>query len=67
MPARLTDDEIAVATCLQRMAEYINGGPDFCSLAQASQDHYLGLMIEQAVQSGEAIYCKRQVWAEKTN
>ncbi|MEM7532292.1 MAG: Gfo/Idh/MocA family oxidoreductase, partial [Chloroflexota bacterium] len=31
-PARLTDDEIAVATCLQKMAEYVHGGPDFCSL-----------------------------------
>ena len=60
---RLTDDEIAIATCLQKMAEYINGGPGFCSLAQASQDHYLGLMIDQAVQSGEAVHCPRQVWA----
>src|SRR5690606_15762686 len=27
-PARLYDDEIAIARCLQRMAEYVQGGPE---------------------------------------
>jgi len=64
-PARLADDEIAIATCMQRMAEFINGGPDFCSLAQASQDHYLSLMINRAAVSGEALYCEPQPWATR--
>ena len=29
VPARLTDDEIAVATCLERMVAYVEGGPAF--------------------------------------
>ncbi len=63
-PARLTDDEIAVATCLEKMAAYAAGGPDFYSLAEASQDHYLSLLIDQAVQTGEAVVARRQPWAD---
>ncbi len=29
IPGRLTDDEVAVATCLDRMDNYASGGPDF--------------------------------------
>ncbi len=62
-PARLADDEIAIAHCMQQMMDYINGGPGYCSLAQGSQDHYLSLMINRAVESGEAVRCEPQVWA----
>lgn len=62
-PARLYDDEIAIARCLQRMAEYIQGGPAFYSLAEASQDHYLGKMLEKAILTGETITATRQRWA----
>ncbi len=62
-PARLTDDEIAVATCLDKMADYVRGGPSFCSLRDASQDHYLGLLIAQAVESGEGVAAERQLWS----
>ncbi len=61
-PARLSDDEIAVATCLQKMASYAEGGPDFYSVPEASQDHYLGMLIAQAARSGEAVRTGRQVW-----
>lgn len=37
------------------MADYTFGGPSFYSLEDASQDHYLGMMIEQAIQTGETI------------
>lgn len=63
-PARLADDEIAIAHCMQQMMAYINGGPGYCSLAQGSQDHYLSLMINRAVETGEAVRCTRQAWAE---
>ncbi|MBW3638193.1 MAG: gfo/Idh/MocA family oxidoreductase, partial [Armatimonadetes bacterium] len=62
-PGRLSDDEIAVATCLQKMDQYVNGGPDFYSLAEASQDHYLSLLMDQAVNSGEPLRTQTQIWA----
>ena len=65
MPGRLTDDEIAVATCLERMAEYVEGGPSYCSLPEASQDHYLSLMIGEAVRSGQPVRTQRQPWASR--
>jgi hypothetical protein len=63
VPARLTDDEIAIASCLERMATYAAGGPDFYSLAEASQDHYLSLMIDKAVRTGEVALAEPQAWA----
>ena len=62
-PGRLSDDEIAVATCLQKMSEYIEGGPDFYSLAEASQDHYLSLLMNQAIESGQPVKSQSQIWS----
>lgn len=62
VPGRLSDDEIAVATCLQKMAEYVEGGPNFYSLAEASQDHYLSLLMDQSVSSGQAVRTQTQIW-----
>ncbi|MDB5083217.1 MAG: oxidoreductase domain protein [Bacilli bacterium] len=64
LPARLNDDEIAGATCLERMYQYVNGGPSFYSLAEAAQDHYLALMMDQAVTSGESIATTLPLWSE---
>ena len=63
-PGRLSDDEIAVATCLQKMAEYVEGGPQFYSLAQASQDHYLSISMDQAVKSGQPVQTQSQPWTQ---
>ncbi|MDG5786180.1 Gfo/Idh/MocA family oxidoreductase [Evansella sp. AB-P1] len=63
-PARLYDDEIAIATALEKMGEYARGGAYFYSIAEASQDHYLGLMIEKAIKTGEAVKAVRQHWWE---
>lgn len=54
-PARLTDDEIAVATCMANMAAYVEGGPDFYSLEHAAQDHYLNLMMQQAAATRQPV------------
>ncbi|MCM3626844.1 Gfo/Idh/MocA family oxidoreductase [Paenibacillus glycanilyticus] len=64
VPARLTDDEIAVAACLEQMAAYAAGGEEFYSLAEACQDHYLALMMQQSLQSGETVTTETQCWAE---
>ncbi|MDM5340628.1 Gfo/Idh/MocA family oxidoreductase [Fictibacillus enclensis] len=63
-PARLYDDEIAIATCLKKMAHYVSGGPDFYSLQEASQDHYLGLMIQKAIETGQPVHTENQPWSE---
>jgi hypothetical protein len=64
-PARLTDDEIAVASCLQRMELYVNGGPSFYSLAEASHDHYLNLLLGEALKTGLTLTSERQIWMEQ--
>jgi hypothetical protein len=63
LPARLSDDEIAVAACLEKMAAYAAGGPGFYGLPEACQDHYLGQMISQAARSGEKVVTQKQAWA----
>ncbi|BDI28029.1 hypothetical protein CCAX7_000800 [Capsulimonas corticalis] len=63
-PGRLADDEIAIAACLQKMADYAEGGPSFYGLAEASQDHYLSMEIQRAAASRETVTTVRQSWAD---
>src|SRR3984893_14635007 len=63
-PGRLADDEIAVATCLESMRGYLETGKSFYSLAEASQDHYLSLMLDEATKTGKTMESSSQVWAE---
>jgi hypothetical protein len=62
-PARLYDDEIAIVSVLDKMDKYVNGGPEFYSLAEASQDQYLGMMIEKAIETGETLTAAKPRWA----
>ncbi|GGF83575.1 hypothetical protein GCM10010912_30930 [Paenibacillus albidus] len=62
-PARLAEDEIAIAESLVRMGLHVAGGPSFYSLAEGSQDQYLALLLEQAVNSGEPVTSVSQPWA----
>jgi hypothetical protein len=64
MPGRLADDEIAIARLLAGMRERVDGGPDVYSLAEASQDHYLALLMAEAAESGSTLRSTRQVWAD---
>ncbi len=61
--ARLSDEEIAMATCLRKMGEYTAGGPSFYSLAEASQDQYLSLLMAEAIATGSTVTSTRQPWA----
>jgi predicted dehydrogenase len=61
--ARLTDDELAVATCLARMPEALDGGPDVCSLADAVHDRYLDLLVEEAIRTGGPVRAAGHLWA----
>jgi predicted dehydrogenase len=64
VPARLSDEEIAMADLLQRMGAYVRGGPEPYPLRDAMQDHYLGLCIRQACETGQPVVATRQVWSE---
>lgn len=62
--SRLSDDEIAVASCMDAMAAHIKGAPGFYSLAEASQDLYLSLMIERAAEQDGRLRTETQPWAK---
>ncbi|HEY0792689.1 MAG TPA: Gfo/Idh/MocA family oxidoreductase [Chthoniobacterales bacterium] len=62
VPGRLSDDEIAIATCLESMGRYVETGQAFYSVAEAAQDHYLSLLIDEAVQSGNPVESTAQSW-----
>src|SRR5205085_3972485 len=62
-PARLADEEIAMAEMLQGMGEHVRGGPEVYPLTDAMQDHYLGLMIREACESGAPVIASHQEWA----
>jgi predicted dehydrogenase len=61
-PARLNDDEIAVAEAMHRMAVFVQTGEEFYSLAEASHDDYLGLLIDEAAASGETVRSQPMPW-----
>lgn len=63
-PARLSDEEIAMAEMLRGMGEYVRGGPEVYPLAHAMQDHYLGLLIRQSCETGAPVTATSQPWAE---
>jgi hypothetical protein len=62
-PARLSDEEIAQARCLIRMKDYIGGGTEGYSLAEASQDAYLASMLRRAIEEGKPLMTESQAWA----
>ena len=62
LPARLSDDEIACAACLQGMKNYIETGQDFYSLAEAMHDRYLDILMSEAAQSGQTVQAEYQPW-----
>jgi predicted dehydrogenase len=64
VPARLPDEEVAMADMLLRMGSWARrDGPAPYALAEAMQDHYLGLLIRAACEGGEPQSAVRQAWA----
>ncbi|MDR1281896.1 MAG: hypothetical protein LBK99_13895, partial [Opitutaceae bacterium] len=61
-PGRLADDEIAVADCLQKMDAYVDGGPSYIDLGEASHDQYLSLLMARSAQTGNPVTSGRQPW-----
>ncbi len=65
-PARLSDEELAVARCLRDMWTYVKTGKEFYSLAEASQDQYLALCCARAIATGAAVRTEQQPWSVQT-
>lgn len=64
--ARFNDDEIAVATLLLRMGEYVAGGEEVYPLREALQDMYLCLKMEEAMAAEYApVKTKTQPWGRE--
>jgi hypothetical protein len=61
-PAPLADDELAIATCLTLMHDFVRTGTGFYGLAEACQDTYLSFTLNEALKTGAA-RTTRQVWA----
>jgi hypothetical protein len=62
-PARLNDDELAVAEVMHRMAVFTSTGEAFYGLAEASHDHYLGMLVDEAAESGAPVRSGDVPWA----
>lgn len=60
--ARLNDDELAIARIWLGMAEYAAGGTEIYPLAEALQDTYLFLLMDESMNTGKPIQTTRQPW-----
>ena len=61
--ARLNDDELAVGSLLLGMSSYLKGGPQVYSFADALQDMYLCLKMEEAMADPyKPVATSRQPW-----
>ena len=61
---RWNDEEIAIATLLDRMAQWVRGeGPAPYPLADGAQDHLLALAVDEALASGATVTTSAEAWA----
>lgn len=62
--ARLNDDEIAVASCMVGMRDFLKGEKTFYSLEDALQDMYISIKIDEALANpNKEVFSKSQIWA----
>ncbi|NCT91801.1 Gfo/Idh/MocA family oxidoreductase [Cellulomonas sp. APG4] len=62
--ARLSDDDIAVATLLDRSRAWVRGdGEPPYPLAEAAQDHLVGLAVVEAARTRRVVRTSREPWA----
>ncbi|MCM3695144.1 Gfo/Idh/MocA family protein [Microbacterium oleivorans] len=61
---RLSEDDIAVASLLELTGQWARGdGPEPYPLAEACQDHLLGLAIGESARSGVDVRVAREPWS----
>ena len=61
---RWMDDEIAMATLLERTADWVRGeGPEPYPLAEGAQDQQIALAIEEAADRDATVTTSREAWS----
>jgi len=61
---RLNDEEIAITTQLQQMADWVRGdGPAPYPLADGLQDHLVALAVEEAADTDRTVITSTEAWA----
>jgi predicted dehydrogenase len=61
---RWMDDEIAMATLLERMASWVHGnGPEPYPLAEGAQDQQVALAIEESADTDSTVTTTREAWS----
>jgi hypothetical protein len=60
----LSEDETAIATMLLKMREYIGGGEEVYPLAEALEDAYIRILMEQAIVSGGKVCSEHMPWQD---
>ena len=61
--ARLSDDELAVATVLRSMRTYVEHGTSFYGIADAAEDQYLDELVHRAAAEGRTVTSTPQAWS----
>lgn len=62
---RFMDEEIAIASLMRGMSRWVSeAGPEPYPLAQAAQDHLIGLAIEQSALTGIKVQTQREAWSK---
>lgn len=60
---RWMDEEIAMATMLERMADWVHGaGPEPYPLGEGAHDQQVALAIEESADTDTAITTSREAW-----
>jgi predicted dehydrogenase len=61
---RWMDEEIAMATLLERMAEWVEGqGPEPYALADGIQDQQVALAIQQSADTDSTVTTSQEAWS----
>jgi predicted dehydrogenase len=61
---RWMDDEIAIATLLERMADWVRGeGPEPYPLAEGAQDQQVALAIEESADTDATVITSLEAWS----
>lgn len=63
--ARINDDEIAIATLLLGMKEFVDTGKDIYSLADGLQDTYLWFLMDEAIRTSRTVATEIMPWQQE--